>query len=379
MRVNQFVWNSGTWKTDPASASGTKPQLGFLFGKLNTADQKQVTQKIQAVFPDMLLVGCSTSGEIANHDIYDESLVLTTLEFEKTSVAHSSCSLQHFDTIFDAARHLAGELPVKDLHHAIILSEGLDVNGSDLVRGLNSVLPDNVQITGGLAGDGDRFGETFVLVGDDAERDRLVLIGLYGNDIEIGFGCYGGWDTFGPDRLITKSEGNQLFELDNKPALTLYKEYLGDYAENLPSSGLHFPLYISIDKNDEIGVVRTILGIDEETQSLTFAGDIPQGKYARLMKANSHRLVDGAHQAAVDSIGMVTNKEPDLALIFSCVGRRLVLKQRTEEELEVLSEVYGNKTTLAGFYSYGEIAPHDAMTLATLHNQTMCITTISEK
>ena len=185
-----------------------------------------------------------------------------------------------------------------------------------------------------------------------------------------------GWDPFGPDRLVTKSEEKELFELDNEPALKLYKNYLGSYASKLPSSGLLFPLSIRDGLDETERQVRTIVGIDEEKQSLTFVGHIPIGSYARLMKSNNHQLIEGASNAAKNSI--IDNTSPSLAIVFSCVGRKLILKQRVEEEIEALIDVYGANTTLSGFYSYGEIAPHNNTTRAALHNQTICITTISE-
>ena len=172
-----------------------------------------------------------------------------------------------------------------------------------------------------------------------------------------------------------KSEEKELFELDNEPALKLYKNYLGSYASKLPSSGLLFPLSIRDGLDETERQVRTIVGIDEEKQSLTFVGHIPIGSYARLMKSNNHQLIEGASNAAKNSI--IDNTSPSLAIVFSCVGRKLILKQRVEEEIEALIDVYGANTTLSGFYSYGEIAPHNNTTRAALHNQTICIT-ISE-
>jgi hypothetical protein len=126
-------------------------------------------------------------------------------------------------------------------------------------------------------------------------------------------------------------------------------------------------------------VVRTILGIDEDAGSLTFAGDVPQGHYARLMKANFDRLVDGAAQAGSASREMLKDSGPELAILISCVGRRLVLQQRTEEEVEAVRGVLGGDPVLTGFYSYGEISPHNPSARCALHNQTMTVTTLSER
>jgi hypothetical protein len=168
-----------------------------------------------------------------------------------------------------------------------------------------------------------------------------------------------------------------LYELDGRSALELYKTYLGSHTANLPASGLLFPLSLR-GEGGEQRVVRTILGVDEETQSLTFAGDIPEGGYAQLMRANFDRLIDGAQDAATACAEVVGDHTPDLAILISCVGRKLVLNQRTEEEVESVRNVLGENTVLSGFYSYGEIAPLMSSTKCELHNQTMTITTFME-
>jgi hypothetical protein len=208
-------------------------------------------------------------------------------------------------------------------------------------------------------------------------EDLVGVVGLYGDRLRVGYGSMGGWDTFGPDRMITRSVGNVLYELDGEPALTLYKRYLGEHAAGLPASGLRFPLSLR-SGHSENRVVRTILGVDEEKGSLTFAGDVPQGHQARLMKANVDRLIDGATGAANRSHEVVGSSSPELAVLISCVGRRLVLGQRIEEEVESVRRVLGPGATQLGFYSYGEIAPFTPSAQCELHNQTMTITTFAE-
>jgi hypothetical protein len=262
--------------------------------------------------------------------------------------------------------------------HVFVLSDGLQVNGSELVGGLASALPPHVSITGGLSGDGDRFESTLVVLDGVAMRGAVGAIGLYGDAIRVGYASLGGWDPFGPERLITRAEGNVLYELDGQSALALYKRYLGDHAAELPSSGLLYPLSLRI-RDEDVPVVRTILAVDEEHQSMTFAGDVPVGSYARLMKANFDRLIDGAAGAAKTTREAVGDANPELAILISCVGRKLVLKQRVEEEVESVRDVLGASATFTGFYSYGEISPFTPNAKCELHNQTMTITTLSER
>jgi hypothetical protein len=259
----------------------------------------------------------------------------------------------------------------------VVVSEGLKVNGSSLVEGLVAGLPAGVGVTGGLSGDGARFQRTVVCVDGPAPTDQIVALGLYGARLRVGCGSRGGWDPFGPERRITKSAGNVLHELDGEPALDLYKRYLADHAARLPASGLLFPLAIRGETGEP--VVRTILAIDDAARTLTFAGDMPVGYRARLMKANVEHLVDGASSAAHTSLTGTEITSPDLALLISCVGRKLVLKQRVEEEVEAVREAFGPHTVITGFYSYGEVAPFSPAARCELHNQTMTITTISER
>jgi len=168
-----------------------------------------------------------------------------------------------------------------------------------------------------------------------------------------------------------------LYELDGKPALDLYRKYLGDHAGELPSSGLLFPLSLRTSYEDA-GVVRTLLAIDDSTGSMTFAGDMPQDSYTRLMRTNFDRLIDGASLAASATYAAVGTHSPDLAILISCAGRKMVLKQRTAEEVESVRDILGMSAVLAGFYSYGEISPFTPSARCELHNQTMTVTALTE-
>jgi hypothetical protein len=124
--------------------------------------------------------------------------------------------------------------------------------------------------------------------------------------------------------------------------------------------------------------VRTVLAVDEQRQSMTFAGDIPQGSRAQLMRANFDRLIQGASDAATLAGAARDVRDGEtLAIAISCVGRRLVLGERTEEEVEATLDVLPPGSRQIGFYSYGEISPY-AKGPCDLHNQTMTLTTIAE-
>jgi hypothetical protein len=377
MQIEQTRWVQGKgWEPAPPGKLRNDAQLVLLFGSPACLKQTSWQAEIESAYPNAHRLGCSTAGEIYGTEVTDETLVATAITFEHTRLHGVSLQIGAGIDSFQAGEQLAKSLPHESLIHVLVISDGQNVNGSELVAGLTQHLPAHVTLTGGLAGDGDRFQETLVLWDGPPQTNTIAILGLYGDRIKIGFGSLGGWDAFGPERVVTRSKGNILYELDGQPALALYKKYLGEHAKDLPASGLLFPLSLKTSAGES--VVRTILGVNEAEDSLTFAGDMPQGGHARLMKANFDRLIDGAMGAAQTSYAAIGETSPELALLISCVGRKLVLKQRIEEEVEGVQEVLGQKAVLAGFYSYGEISPFNPSARCELHNQTMTITTLSE-
>lgn len=330
--------------------------------------------ELRSAFPGATVAGCSTAGEILGARVRDDSLSVAVVEFASARVELAVADCGPGEDSFRAGGLLAAQLDRPDLRGVLVLSDGLHVNGSELVRGISSRLAPGIPVTGGLAADGDRFERTWVLVDDTPVDRKVTAVGFYGDSIEFRHGSQGGWDIFGPERVITRSEGNVLFELDGRPALELYKQYLGELADGLPATGLLFPLAVRQDPDDRY-LVRTILAVDERHQSLTFAGDVPEGRRAQLMQANFDRLIGGAEQAA--SQARNGSSGPVLSIAISCVGRRLVLGDRTEEEVEATVERLPAGSHQVGFYSYGEISPYSDGT-CDLHNQTMTLTTVSE-
>lgn len=378
MHIEQMHWNSASgWVPQPSEGTLGAAQLVLVFGSRALLMQPSHREQIRAWYPAATLVGCSTAGEIYDTQVLDDSLVVTAIQFSSSHVASAMVPIAHVGQSHDAGAQLAQQLPPDDLAHVLVFSEGLHVNGSELVHGLIQNLPPHVRVTGGLSADGPHFNQTCVLYNEVASPDMVVAVGLYGQHLQVGYGSMGGWDSFGPERLVTRAEANVLYELDGTSALALYKRYLGEHAADLPASGLLFPLSISAGPG-EPSIVRTILAVNEADQSITFAGDIPEGAYARLMRANFDRLIDGAIGAASSSVQRIGDFTAELALLISCVGRKLVLQQRIEEEVEGVRETLGAQPVLTGFYSYGEISLLEATGDCALHNQTMTITLLSE-
>jgi hypothetical protein len=381
MKIQQKKFSKAAgWETlredafDPSSSN-----FVIAFGSPELLSGPEHFSTIRAAYPKAQILLNSTAGEIMGTQVNDDTISLTAIRFEKTTIRTASAAIGDVSGSYEAGCRLGAALDTVGLKYVFVISDGQQVNGSELVLGLQETLPAGTILTGGLAGDGARFKKTLVGLNEAPVEGRIAVAGFYGNSLDVTYGSVGGWDSFGPERLITRSQANVLYELDNKPALDIYKMYLGEYANELPGSGLLFPLSIRTSGGENF-LVRTILSVSEEDKSLTFAGNMPEGKLARLMKASFDRLIEGASHAAQHSVGKQgAGNSPDLAILISCVGRKLVLDQRVEEEVEVINAIYGNKTAITGFYSYGEISPSFNFLECELHNQTMTITTFTEK
>lgn len=353
-----------------------KAQLVLVFGDRDLLKKEEHFAEIKTFYPTANIVGCSTSGEILSDEVFTETIVTTAVEFEKTNVVVFSETVEKGHDSYVLGQKLAGKFNKEGLKHILIFSEGLDINGSQLTKGINDVIGETISVTGGLAGDYGAFKETVVLANNVGKSDVVVAVGLYGDSLKVGYGSRGGWSSFGVDRLVTKSNANVLYELDGKSALSIYKTYLGEHAAQLPASALLFPL--SFKMGDE-SIVRTILSINEEDGSMVFAGDIPQGEYVRLMSSSNDKLFSGAMSAAEMAMESLQNSASELALLISCIGRKLVLKSRTDEEVEMVRDVLGPQAAILGFYSFGEICPTRPFDQkCELHNQTMTVTVLKE-
>lgn len=377
MKMARLSYNPKSRWSQPLPDLDSPNTMVLAFYSPELAKDGAWLQELKAKYPRSQFVGCSTAGEIHGAVIEDHTASVAITKFEHTHLKTAMVRVDSAEASNDAGAKLAAELKADGLKFVFVVSDGLKVNGSALIRGLNTNLPQDVIVTGGLAGDGPRFGETSVLSGAHFGPGVVTAVGFYGSSLTVGYGSQGGWDFFGPERTITKSKDNVLYELDGQPALDLYKTYLGARAAELPASGLLFPLQIRQGLTDEKRLVRTILAVDEQAKSLTFAGDIPQGWHGQLMKSNFDRLVDGASSAASQA-HPGKDQNPVLAIAISCVGRRLVLKDRSEEEIEATLSNLPKGSEQIGFYSYGELAPYAQFHNCELHNQTMTITVLKE-
>lgn len=377
LQTFSYTKESG-WSVSPFPSMDSSKTLIIIFAAQEYINNQEPILKILSSYPQAHIIGCSTAGEIMGTTVHDGLIAVAIIKFNETEIKHVCSNIENSQDSFNAGQRIAKALSNDQLKGIFILSDGLNVNGTQLIAGLNSALSNEIVVTGGLAGDQDRFKNTWVISDKKLTTHSISAIGFYGQHVHIGHGSQGGWDAFGPERRITKSKNNILYELDNRTALELYKEYLGERAKGLPATGLLFPLAIRKNTEDSKEVVRTILGINEKDQSMTFAGDMPMGYLAKLMRASFDNLITGANEAAIEAGSNQKHPGPILALAVSCVGRRLLLGEYIEEETASTLDALPKNSQQIGFYSYGEISPYSTG-YCDLHNQTMTITTISEE
>jgi hypothetical protein len=379
MKTEQRSWSSVSGWTGVSSSQnlGDSAQVVFAFGNSALIASPGCQAGLREAYPSAHIVGCTTGGEIHGPRVQAESVSVTALRFDHSRVATAQARVDRIEASYDEGRRLIQQLDPAGLRHVVIFSDGLQVNGSDLVNGIVSALPPGATASGGCAADGDRLQKTFVWRDGHPQDSSVVALGFYGDRLRVGVSATGGWGPFGPDRLITKARKNVLYEFDGRPALALYKQYLGEYAAGLPAAGLMFPIDLRIGKNEH-RVLRALLAVNETDQSITFAGNVPEGAYARFMMGHIEDLIGGSLDAASASISQLGGPQAEFALVVSCNARRAVLKQRVEEEIEAVHEGLGPSTTMAGFYSYGEIAPSALGKPSELHNETLVVTSFAE-
>lgn len=381
MKTKQIILKSvSEIDTELDLVASMLPDLILVFGALSFFQTQHLSNRLRKLAPNSTIAGCSTAGEIAVDRVYDETCVISCIKFEKTKVLSRSTALREMSDSFDAGERLAKDLPVENLSAVIVFGVGVNINGGGLVSGLQSALPKHVSISGGLAADAGTFKQTWTVGPEGSNDSNIVAIGLYGDNIHLSYGSFAGWQPFGPARKVTKSIQNVLYELDGERALDIYKRYLGDHARDLPVSGLLFPFEMLGKNQGKSGIFRTILDANEIDGSLTLAGDIDPNGYLKLMHSSTEKLIAGAETAAkhvTDSLVKNASGE-SLAILISCVGRKLVMGHRVDEEVEAVAEMLGKEVSIAGFYSNGEIVVDKFLGECHLHNQTMTITYISE-
>ena len=373
MKTREFFW-AGARQFQYSNNDDFEPDVVFYFFDKAIYPEIDCYKLLQKEFPKSVLFGCSTSAPLLEDDIYIGSMTGVAVKFDKTVIKATEVSCKERENSFQAGQEVARNLAGDNLKHVFVITDGMTVNGDTFAQGVNSQLPDTVCVSGGLASESVGFGETLTGVNRAPVSGNICALGFYGDHIEISTSAEGGWDKFGLERRITKSEGAFLYELDDKSALEIYKEYVGSDLSNLASHSLLFPLGLRQKDSDEV-FVRTVDAIDQDTGALRFTGEVSEGHLAQFMKGDFKNLVAGAAQSAQEALKGLGGRA-DLALAVSCFGRQLLMGEQISDELEVVKEVLED-VPVVGFYSNGELS-YSQQHKCVLHNETMTITLFRE-
>ena len=341
----------------------------------------EIFQKVVEQFNSKNILGCSSSGEIVEDQLLEEGLSVTVLEFKDTKVKTSLVHFKDYDDSYNAGVEVMKNLNAEKLKGILVFSEGLNINGSKLVEGMESLNLNNSVIGGGTAGDYLKFNETWVYYNNKKYNNAIVAVGLYGENLNISFGSASGITALGVEKKITSSSKNVLYTIDDKRALDVYKEWFKGFGiEDIEGLLLQCPIEISKNFNQEEGLVRTPIAYNEEEGSVTFTGEIPEGKFLRMMRADVEKMIEASHSAVKSSMEKL-NKEKEsnvLNLMVSCAGRKALLGTETEDELIEANQITEDANSKQiGFYSYGEFT--NVNNKSEFVNQTMTVISIEEK
>jgi hypothetical protein len=380
MWIEEMRWDADRgWRCDTTPHN---PAAGLVmyFGDRNALREAERYAELCAAYPAAHIIGCSATHTIAGDALGESGIVAVALGFARTPIRITRYQVTEIAGSRAAGEAIGKALAAPDLTGVFTFADGLRVDGSSFIAGLDAAIGPSPLIVGGMASDAHEYAEALVGADCAPQSGMTAAVGLYGDAIRFASGLASGWDAFGPRRRITRSEGNVLYSLDDKPPLDLYVRYLGDETFAGPSRRVIFPLMISPPEHPDRTLIRAPLAVDQGPAWMTFAGHMPEGWIARLMRGNADRLIlgagDAARQACLDE--PQPGQEDRFALIVSCAGRYQLMGQRTVEEIEMVGAELGSRTKRIGFYSYGEIAPARHLGPSELHNQTMIVTSISE-
>ncbi|MCP5108360.1 MAG: hypothetical protein GY950_33545 [bacterium] len=349
-------------------------------------DHQRLLDGIVSVTGNVPMVGGTTAGEISTPGFSTESVVLVALRSDTLKfVTGISDNMSKNEEACGTAlvEDLRGKTALKDVLSLLVLPNGMGGDGVKVIDGLHLALGEDVEIVGGYLGNEGQSENTFQFYNGKVYEDAmpgLLIIGT--EEFRTGIGVRSGFESIGNRLVCTDSEGNVVKELDNEPALDLYKELLGaERSKRLPGICLEYPFGLIDEKvslsGEEYFQLRAGLSVDHEEGTITLAGSIPEGSSITLTTASRGDIINGAGSAAEQAKESLRGAVPRFVLMFSCVGRRRVLGRRTGEEVEAVKKVLGEDVPVIGFYTFGEIGPIDKMkaelSQAKFHNETLVV------
>lgn len=364
-----------------ADLGEVKPNAGILFAAIDFEHQL-IVEEINRVFPGLDLIGCTTDGEVSSVLGFQQdslTLMLFAVDGDRIQIG-VGVGLGVKDNPLLAAEKAVSiatqklDKPVKLCIPlpASYIADGSTTSGEDILRGLKAVLGENLPIVGGTAGDQFRFQKTYQFYRTDVLTDALPILLLAG-DVHCSFGVDCGWQPIGNRSVVTKSQGNIVYEIDGKPAIEFYHKYLGDRAPNA-----EHPLAVYIEDSDRY-YMRVPNKTDLEIGSIHFLAEVPQQSMIRMTSISRDEVIGAAKTAWQIAFNDYPGKEPQAVLIFSCCCRRWLLGTRTQEEYQLIQSSFREKVPTCGFYTYGEFAPLALAGESYFHQETFVTLLIGTK
>lgn len=338
---------------------GAKPDIMILLAS-SMYDQPELIKGVAEVAENVPIVGCTTAGAITNKGLHENSVILLALggeraKFYPVKAENISKSMREAGREFGQK---ISEATNKSAKLAFIFSDALSGNGTELTRGVLEILGANFALTGGAAGDDMSFKKTFQYYGNEVLTDAAVGFAVTG-DIKYGVGAGHGWEPIGNPRIATKTAGTTIFELDGKPAFSMYQDFFqnraSDFKQALSLAAVSYPLGMKVKGSDKY-MIRVPLAVNEDG-SIVCGAEVLEGSEINLMIGT----IASALWAARDTSEKVNSKlgdvNPRIVFVSDCVARKILYGERVNSEVSLISEIMGNEAQIFGFFSYGQISP----------------------
>lgn len=307
-------------------------------GELDESIVQNILHTLSIALPDAKVIGTSTSGEILDGKMQDNSISLSFAVFENTKIKTYYAPIVDFDS----GKKMAEDIMEPNTKAIISFSESLKSDPPSFFKGFESI-NNEVIIAGGNAGDNENFKKTFVIKDNHIYFEGIVLCTLVSESLLVHNDYTLNWTPIGSELTITKAQGNIVSEINNQPILEIYKYYFGDDIEkDLPNSIVDFPL---IKNENGIDIARSLLMLLED-QSFFYAGQFSVGDKVRFAIGNVNEVLENAHNFSQE----VSKKSSEGIFVYSCSVRRNFLKSELENEFKLLNTI----APCSGFLTYGE-------------------------
>jgi hypothetical protein len=359
-----------------------KADLLLVFGSISL-DQDQMIAGVASVAQGALIAGCSTAGEISGEGFSTEKSVVV-LALASDQVKFFGALANHIPwNPKQAGNDCANTLEYEShgyITSALVFLDILSGSGDLTLEGFTKRVGEDFPVFGGAAGDNMLFFETFQYFQDKAYKGSIVGVGIAGDYHAVGVVRHG-FLPVGVARVVTRSEGMTLHELDGKPALSLYEDYFGEEYMGelqgglLPQLAIAYPLGVFLPDSDEV-LLRNPVFVDRKG-AMTFTASIPEGAEVRLMISDVERSFETTESTAREVLGRLEGRPPKAVLVVNSIGRKKMLGSQNDEDIRIIQKIFGRDVPIVGFYSYAQVGGKVA-SATPFHNGSLLIWALAE-